>query len=125
MIVVRNGFVAKPGEDHFRCPKQCVPFTVGWARCHATPRKVQHLLNLQGRGTLIVRLHLIVMNKMDKHFRELLEEYRVTLGFLSGLRVLYTATSPKVVEATKQLAKLEQALANYNEPNQSLKRAAG
>jgi len=58
----------------------------------------------------------IGMNKMDKRFRELLEEYRVALGFFSGLRVQYAATSPKVVESTKHLAKLEQALANYNEP---------
>ena len=56
------------------------------------------------------------MYKTDKTFRELLEEYRVALGFYSGLLVLYAATSPKVVEAAKHLAKLEQALANCNEP---------
>jgi len=49
----------------------------------------------------------------DKRYRELLMEYRVALGFLSGLRMLYSATSPKVAGAAKHLRKLEHVLATY------------
>jgi hypothetical protein len=54
------------------------------------------------------------VKKTAKVYRELLEEYRVGLGFLSGFQTLYLTTSPKAVAAAKNVADLEQELAKYN-----------
>lgn len=63
--------------------------------------------------SVVVKLHLGGMEKRDKLYRALLEEYRVALGFLSGMRTLYSAISPKVVSAREHVAKLEEALASH------------
>jgi len=60
------------------------------------------------------------MEKTDGRYRELLEEYRIALGFLSGLRILYPATCPKVVAAGQDVTKLEQALATHGRSHGTL-----
>jgi hypothetical protein len=52
--------------------------------------------------------------KMDKAYRELLNEYRLALGFFNGIRSLYSATSPEVAAAAKRLEELENTLASYD-----------
>ena len=60
--------------------------------------------------SVTVTLHLEGMEKTDKRYRELLEEYRVALGFLSGLGTLYSASSPKVIAAEEHVTRLEKEL---------------